>query len=129
MFSTELLDLHLKTEFLGCKINYQPETNSTNIDAWNHIDEGCEEGTIFITDNQKSGRGRRQNKWVSAPSKSITISFILYPKIGLNKLGLLPILTGVSIVHGIKSSTSIQTGLKWPNDIMLNKKKIRWDPY
>ena len=80
MFSTELLDLHLKTEFLGCKINYQSETNSTNTDAWNHIDDGFKEGTIFITDNQKSGRGRRQNKWVSTPDKSLTISFILYPR-------------------------------------------------
>ena len=97
MFSTELLDLHLKTEFLGSKINYQSETTSTNVDAWNHINDGCEEGTIFITDNQQKGRGRRQNKWDSTPDKSLTTSFILYPKIGLDKLGLLPILTGVSI--------------------------------
>ena len=124
MFSTALLQGHLKTEFIGCEINYQPETNSTNLDAWNHIDEGCEEGTIFITDNQKNGRGRRQNKWVSTPDKSLTISFVLHPKTGLDKLGLLPILMGVSIVQGIKSSTSIQTGLKWPNDIMLNGKKM-----
>jgi BirA family biotin operon repressor/biotin-[acetyl-CoA-carboxylase] ligase len=124
MFSTELLDIHLNTEFLGSKINYLSETNSTNIDAWNHIDDGSEEGAIFITDNQKKGRGRRQNNWVSIPYKSLTVSFILYPKIGLDKLGLLPILTGVSIVQGIKSSTSIQTGLKWPNDIMLNMKKL-----
>ena len=124
MFSTELLDIHLNKEFFGSKINYQSETNSTNIEAWNHIDYGCEEGAIFITDNQKKGRGRRQNKWVSTPDKSLTASFILYPKIALDKLGLLPILTGVNIVHGIKSSTSIQTGLKWPNDIMLNEKKL-----
>ena len=124
MFSTELLQIHLKTDFLGCEINYQPKTNSTNIDAWNHLDNGCEEGTIFITDNQKNGRGRRQNKWVSTPDKSLTISFILHPKTGLDKLGLLPLLMGVSIVQGIKSSASIQTGLKWPNDIMLNGKKM-----
>jgi BirA family biotin operon repressor/biotin-[acetyl-CoA-carboxylase] ligase len=42
----------------------------------------------------------------------------------LEKLGLLPLLTGVSIVQSIKSSASIQTGLKWPNDIMLNGKKM-----
>ena len=42
----------------------------------------------------------------------------------LEKLGLLPLLTGVGICRGIKSGTSIQTGLKWPNDIMLNEKKV-----
>ena len=124
MFSTELMQSHLKTEFLGCKIIYKTETNSTNLDAWNHIDDECNEGILFITDNQKNGRGRRQNKWVSIPNKSLTISFILHPKTELAKLGLLPLLMGVSIVHGIKSSASIQTGLKWPNDIMLEGKKI-----
>ena len=49
---------------------------------------------------------------------------MLHPEIGLEKLGLLPLLTGVSIVQGIKSITSIQTGLKWPNDIILNEKKM-----
>ena len=123
MFSTELLQDHLKTEFLGREIHYQPETNSTNTDAWKHINE-CKEGAVFITDNQQNGRGRRQNKWVSSKNKSLTFSFILYPQIELDKLGLLPLLTGVSIVQGIRSSTSIQTGLKWPNDIILNQKKM-----
>ena len=124
MFSSELLQEHLKTNFLGCDIIYQSQTNSTNEDAWNHINDGYKEGTIFITDNQINGQGRHQNKWVSTLDKSLTISFILHPKIELDKLGLLPILMGVSIVQGIKLSVSIQTGLKWPNDIMLNGKKM-----
>jgi len=39
-------------------------------------------------------------------------------------MGLLPLLTGISIVKGITAATAIQTGLKWPNDIMLNEKKM-----
>ena len=39
-------------------------------------------------------------------------------------MGLLPLLTGISIVRGIESATAIQTGLKWPNDIMINEKKM-----
>ena len=112
MLSSKLLQAHLKTEFLGRDINYQPETNSTNTDAWKHIHDGCKEGTLFITDKQENGRGRRQNKWVSSKSKSLTFSFILHPKTELDKLGLLPLLTGVSIVQGIRSSASIHTGLK-----------------
>ena len=124
MFSTEILQYHLKTEFLGHEINYKPETNSTNTDAWKYINDGCETGAVFITDNQQIGRGRRQNKWFSSPGKSLTFSFILFPQTELDKLGILPLLTGVSIVQGIRSFTSIQTGLKWPNDIMLHQKKI-----
>ena len=124
MFSSKLLQDHLITDFLGCNIIYQPQTNSTNEDAWSYYSNGSPNGTLIITDNQQKGRGRRQNKWFSTADKSLTISFILHSEIELEKLGLLPLLTGVSIVQGIKRTTSIQTGLKWPNDIFLNGVKM-----
>ena len=124
MFSKELYQTHLKTKFLGREIKYLSQANSTNEDAWSSFRDGSPEGTLVITDNQQRGKGRRQNKWVSVDGKSLTFSFILQPKLPLEKLGLLPLLTGVSIVKAIQSATSIQTGLKWPNDIMLNEKKM-----
>ena len=124
MFSKELYQTHLKTKFLGRGMKYLSQTNSTNEDAWQYFRDGSPEGTLVITDNQQRGKGRRQNKWVSTNGKSLTFSFILQPELPLEKLGLLPLLTGVSIVKAIQSETSIQTGLKWPNDIMLNEKKM-----
>ena len=124
MFSKELYQTHLKTKFLGRGMKYLSQTNSTNEDAWSSFQDGSPDGTLFITDNQQEGKGRRQNNWVSTKEKSLTFSFILQPEMQLEKLGLLPLLTGVSIVEAIKSSASIQTGLKWPNDIMLNEKKM-----
>jgi len=124
MFSKELYQTHLKTKFLGREIKYLSQANSTNEDAWSSFRDGSPEGTLVITDDQQRGKGRRQNKWVSTKGKSLTFSFILQPKLPLEKLGLLPLLTGVSIVKAIQSATSIQTGLKWPNDIMLNEKKM-----
>jgi len=124
MFSKELYQTHLKTKFLGRGMKYLSQTNSTNEDAWSSFQDGSPDGTLFITDNQQEGKGRRQNNWVSTKEKSLTFSFILQPEMQLEKLGLLPLLTGVSIVEAIKSAASIQTGLKWPNDIMLNEKKM-----
>ena len=124
MFSTELLQDLLQTDFIGCDIIYKPQTISTNEDAWNYFQNGHLDGTLVITDDQQHGRGRRKNKWFSIKGKSLTFSFILYPEIELEKLGLLPLLCGVSIAQGIKLTTSIQIGLKWPNDIMLNRKKM-----
>jgi len=124
MFSKELYQKYIHTNILGYDLIYQPQTNSTNEDAWQYFMDGTPEGTLIVTDNQTSGKGRRDNKWDSATNKSLTFSLILHPQIELEKLGLLPLLTGVSIVKGIKSATSIQTGLKWPNDIMLNKQKL-----
>ena len=56
------------------------------------------EGTLIISDHQLQGRGRRQSKWDSIKNKSLTFSFLLLPEIAFEKLGLLPLITGVSIV-------------------------------
>ena len=122
MFSKELYQSNLRTDFFGREFNYQPHTKSTNIDAWKFVQNGATYGALVLADKQTEGKGRRHNKWTSTPNKSLTFSLILYPKI--ENLNMLPLLTGISIVRGIHSSTSIQTGLKWPNDIMLNNKKM-----
>ena len=124
MFSKELYQKYLHTKTLGCELIFQPQTNSTNEDAWEYIQNGISHGSLFLTDTQTDGKGRRDNKWFSTPEKSLTFSFILHSKLELEKMGLLPLLTGISIVRGIESATAIQTGLKWPNDIMLNEKKM-----
>ena len=124
MFSKELYQKYLHTKTLGCELIFQPQTNSTNEDAWEYIQNGISHGSLFLTDTQTDGKGRRDNKWFSTLEKSLTFSFILHSKLELEKMGLLPLLTGISIVRGIESATAIQTGLKWPNDIMLNEKKM-----
>ena len=124
MFSKELYQKYLHTKTLGCELIFQPQTNSTNEDAWEYIQNGISHGSLFLTDTQTDGKGRRDNKWFSTPEKSLTFSFILHSELELEKMGLLPLLTGISIVRGIESATAIQTGLKWPNDIMLNEKKM-----
>ena len=123
MFSKELYQKNLCTTILGREFHYHPQTNSTNEDAWQCFIDGTPDGTLILTDNQTNGKGRRQNKWKSTPNKSLTFSFILHSELELEKIGLLPLLTGISIVKGITAATAIQTGLKWPNDIMLNEKK------
>ena len=124
MFSKELYQKYLRSTILGRDFNYHPQTNSTNEDAWQYTQNSSGHGSLFLTDNQTGGKGRRDNKWVSTPEKSLTFSFILQSELELEKMGLLPLLMGISIVRGIKSATAIQTGLKWPNDIMLDGKKM-----
>ena len=124
MFSKELYQKYLRTTILGRELIFQPQTNSTNEDAWEYTQNSSGHGSLFLTDNQTGGKGRRNNKWVSTPDKSLTFSFILHSELELEKMGLLPLLTGISIVKGITAATAIQTGLKWPNDIMLNEKKM-----
>lgn len=124
MIFTNLIQTNLQTSFIGRNIEYFTFTDSTNDDAFELIsDNQAENGTIIITDYQKKGRGRRGNNWFSSPGNNLTFSLIL-KKNNENDLGLFSILSGVSIIKGIQQFTGIECKLKWPNDIMLNNKKV-----
>ena len=124
MIFTNLIQTNLETSFIGRDIEYYSFTDSTNDDAFELIsnDEAIN-GMIIITDYQKKGRGRRNNTWISSPGNNLTFSLILKEP-DKQRLGLFSILSGIAIVKGIKKFTNIQCSLKWPNDIMLNNKKI-----
>ena len=124
MLFTNLIQTNLQTSFIGRNIEYFSFTESTNDDAFEFInDNEAEDGMLIITDNQKNGRGRRNNKWLSSAGNNLTFSLIL-KKTDDSDLGLFSILIGVAIVKGIEKFTNINCKLKWPNDIILNKKKI-----
>ena len=124
MIFTNLIEANLKTSTIGKYIEYYTRLESTNNEAWECIKEGEKSGTIIITDNQISGKGRNGNEWKSTSGKSLTFSFIYKPEqIPIERIGLLSILAGISINKGLKK-LNIDSELKWPNDILLNKKKI-----
>ena len=124
MIFTNLIETNLKTTRVGRSIEYYSFTDSTNDDAIDLINSGeAKDGMIIITDYQKNGRGRRNNKWISSPGENLTFSLILKEN-NEKKIRLLSILTGIAIVNGIKEFAKINCSLKWPNDIILNEKKV-----
>ena len=124
MIFTNLIQTNLQTSFIGKNIEYFTFTDSTNDDAFELISNNeAPHGTLIITEYQKKGRGRRNNKWLSTPGNNLTFSLIL-KETNRNDLGLFSILSGVAVIKGIKKFTNIECNLKWPNDIMLNNKKI-----
>ena len=124
MLFTNLIQTNLQTSFIGRNIEYFSFTESTNDDAFEFINSNeAKNGLLVITDNQTKGRGRRSNKWLSSPGDNLTFSLILTKPTDCD-LGLFSILIGVAIIKGIKKFTNINCTLKWPNDIILNDKKI-----
>ena len=124
MFSIPLFSSNLSTNKIGHQIEYLKSVDSTNIEIYRMFqNHSIQFGDLVFAEQQISGRGRRDNVWYSKPGKSITFSIILKnnePDI-LQKL---PLLTGISIIRGIKQLTNIECKLKWPNDILYNSKKI-----
>jgi BirA family biotin operon repressor/biotin-[acetyl-CoA-carboxylase] ligase len=123
MIFTNLVQANLKTRFLGRQIEYYGRLESTNSEAWEIIDEGVQSGALLITDNQYNGRGRFDQKWYASPDKSLTFSILLFSDLEPVISGWIPILSGVAIQKALaKFDTSVK--LKWPNDLLLNGKKI-----
>lgn len=112
----------LTTGIAGRKIISTITTTSTNNNAIS-IAENVTEGTVVITESQTEGRGRRGRNWVSPFGMGLYFSIILKPVLPVAKLPRMTILIGVAIANALKKF-NIFPQLKWPNDIILNEKKI-----
>lgn len=123
MFNLNLYKKKLSTDFIGQLIKYYPKLDSTNTKAWELIAEKVKNGTVVITDNQLKGRGRQSNKWDSTPNKSLTFSIILYPNALPSQINLYSLIAGLSITDCL-IDYDIHAQLKWPNDILINGKKV-----
>lgn len=123
MFDLNFYKEKLSTDLFGQSIQYYNELDSTNTKAWELISENTPTGTVIITDNQLKGRGRQANKWISIPSKSLTFSIILYPNTLPNQINLYSLIAGLAITDCL-IDYDIQAQLKWPNDILINGKKV-----
>ena len=99
----------------GQRIQYSPETASTNDLAIRAADAGEPEGTIFLAGAQTAGRGRLGRTWFSPPGAGLYVSVIL------RRRELVPWITlagGVAVAEGIREATGLPVQIKWPNDIV-----------
>lgn len=122
MLFTQLIQANLTTQRLGRSIEHFPATESTNTEAQELATEGAPEGTVITTDNQTAGRGRHGEPWFCGTGKGLAFSVVLRPGIKGKSAGLLPLLAGIAVAEALEQF-NLQPALKWPNDILLNKKK------
>ena len=113
-----------KTEWLGNVIYYEPVMDSTNTKAMQLAEQGAPHGTLVVTDHQMCGRGRRGRSWENPEGSSIAMTFLLRPNINPNNASMLTIVAAMAVARGIEDETGLKVGIKWPNDIIINGKKV-----
>lgn len=113
-----------KTEWLGNTIYYEPVMSSTNTRAMQLAEEGAPHGSLIVTDRQESGRGRRGRVWETPAGTAIAMTFLLRPQINPNHASMLTLIAAMAVAKGIEAETGLQVGIKWPNDIVINGKKV-----
>ena len=115
----------LDTKMIGQgEIYYFPEIDSTNNEAKKQANSGCAEGTIVLAEEQKGGRGRLARGWFSPAGKGIWLSMILRPPFNPYDAPKCTLMAAVAVTKAIREITQVQCGIKWPNDILYQGKKI-----
>lgn len=109
---------------IGKNIIYLREIDSTNTYAKKAAQEGCEDGTVVIADRQTAGKGRMGRTWESAGQKGIWMSVVLRPEIPPEEVQIITLGASVAVVKAIKKATGLPAGIKWPNDIVIEGKKV-----
>ncbi len=112
---------NLGTHFIGQRVICYPSLTSTMAEAKQEAQLGAVEGTVVIADEQTAGRGRIKRVWLS-PKGSIALSIILYPSVV--NLPSLIMLASLAVVHSIEVVTGLRSQIKWPNDVLVNDRKV-----
>ncbi len=112
---------NLGTRFIGQRVIYYPRLPSTMDKARRQAQEGASEGTVIVAEEQTAGRGRIKRTWLS-PKGSIALSIILYPEVSY--LSSLIMVASLGVAHAIEKVTGLKAQIKWPNDVLINNKKV-----
>lgn len=110
----------MKPEF-----KYFETIDSTNLEAKREAHEGADNFTVISAGEQTAGRGRSGHQWISPTGVSVSTSMLIYPEgISMEHLPRLTIIAGVSVAEAVEELYNLKTQIKWPNDVLINNKKI-----
>lgn len=124
ILSESEIQSRLHTRWMGKKVVYLAEVDSTNIQARRLAEEGAPSGTLVVSDRQTKGRGSRGRIWESPAGESIYMTLLLRPEFSPASASMLTLVVGLSCVQGMKQVTGAPLQIKWPNDVVLNGKKV-----
>lgn len=115
---------YFTTNWLGKKILYFNETGSTNVEGCTAALSGAPEGTIVIAEAQNSGKGRLARGWYSPFAKGIWLSVVLRPKFRPYDAPKCNLMAAVALEKAIFRQIGVHCGIKWPNDLLYEGKKL-----
>ena len=100
---------------------YLPEVDSTNLWAKHNLDKFGPIGAVYTT-HQTAGRGRLGRSWLDAPHKGLYYTAVI--RTDLVQPATLPLFASLAVCDALRERYRIDCQIKWPNDLLLNGKKI-----
>ena len=122
--SAETIGAALTTRRLGRSWLYFAQIGSTNDVAHAQARSGASDGLLVVADEQTAGRGRLDRRWWAPRGSSLLMTLLLRPPLPPSRAGQLTMCLGLAAVEGIEAVTGLRPALKWPNDLLLNGRKL-----
>ncbi|MCQ2525726.1 MAG: biotin--[acetyl-CoA-carboxylase] ligase [Lachnospiraceae bacterium] len=119
------IDASIGTEYIGRNSFFYNIIGSTNSEAKRLADEGAPDGTLVVADRQTAGKGRRGRSWVSPEGTNIYFSLLLKPDFHPSQAPMLTLVMALAVAEAVKGlDEKAEAKIKWPNDIVINGKKV-----
>lgn len=123
LVTADELNSILKTSWAGKTVVYEEELVSTNQTAKVIAEQGAGHGTLVVAERQTAGKGRRGREWHSPKGSGIWMSILLRPDIRPDKASMLTIVAAMAVYDAISSRIK-GCSIKWPNDIVIDGRKV-----
>ncbi len=114
----------LATRRLRGPVHHFDAIASTNDLAKELGGRGAPEGTLVVAEAQQAGRGRLGRQWESPPSVGLYVSLLLRPSLPPTEMPQITLTTAVAAVRALKRAAGLTPGIKWPNDLLVDGKKV-----
>ena len=123
MYDLAALEAALTGTIYAGKLHFSAATGSTNSDALAAARDGAPHGSVYFADEQTAGRGRGDHRWESNVGEGLYVSVLLRLDVPTVRLPLLPLVVGLAAVDAIRSASSLNADLRWPNDLLIGDRK------
>jgi BirA family biotin operon repressor/biotin-[acetyl-CoA-carboxylase] ligase len=124
LFSKEEIEKHLSAKRLAGRVFFYDTTGSTNTDCKAYMEQEIAESVLVAAANQKAGKGRHGRSWSSPENTSVSFSLGLIPPFEPDKASMLTLVMALAVSSAIEDLTGLKAGIKWPNDMVLDGKKV-----
>jgi BirA family biotin operon repressor/biotin-[acetyl-CoA-carboxylase] ligase len=124
ILAPSLIKPELGDNQIGAHIVHYFRADSTNSVALHLAAKGAAHGTVVLAEEQTAGRGRLGRAWYSEKSSGIYVSVILRPPLAPSAASVLTLMAGVAAHQAISSVTGLPVDIRWPNDLLVNGKKV-----
>ena len=124
IFGQHELESRMNTRWAGHPVTFYESLGSTNQQAKSDAENGAAQGALVVADMQTAGRGRRGRAWSSPAGTNAYFTLILKPSYKPESASMVTLVMALAVAEGIRSTCGVDAGIKWPNDIVADGRKV-----